>query len=136
MGSARTLASRKTLLGAAGLAVLLALFAVFPLVITNPLATTYGFDALIFVAAASAWNIFSGYSGYLSLGHAIFFGTGMYAVAIGARDWKLTGATVFALLPLAALVAGRSRCRSAWSPCGSGGTRSSWSRSPSSSSFS
>ena len=106
VGSARTLADRKTLLGAGGLGVLLALFAVFPLVFTNPLATTYGFDALIFVAAASAWNIFSGYSGYLSLGHAIFFGTGMYTVAIGARDWKLTGDTVFALLPLAALVAG------------------------------
>ena len=37
------------------------------------------FFALIFMTAASAWNIFSGYSGYLALGHAVFFGTGGYA---------------------------------------------------------
>jgi branched-chain amino acid transport system permease protein len=95
----------RTLLTSAGLVVLLAVFAIFPLVYSNPLATTYGFDALIFIAAASAWNIFSGYSGYLSLGHAVFFGSGMYTVAIGAQDWHLTGDAVFALLPLAAVVA-------------------------------
>ncbi len=85
--------------------VLLALFAIFPLVYSSPVATTYGIDALIFIACATAWNIFSGYSGYLSLGHAVFFGSGMYAVAIAARDWNLTGDAVFGLLPLAAVVA-------------------------------
>jgi branched-chain amino acid transport system permease protein len=98
-------AGRQRLPAAAGLAVLLAAFAVFPLVFSNPLATTYGFDTLIFIAAASAWNIFSGYSGYLSLGHAVFFGAGAYTVAIAARDWHLTGDSVFGLLPLAAVVA-------------------------------
>ena len=29
---------------------------------------------LIFMVATAAWNIFSGYSGYLALGHAVFFG--------------------------------------------------------------
>jgi branched-chain amino acid transport system permease protein len=57
------------------------------------------------VAAAAAWNIFSGYSGYISLGHAVFFGSGAYTVAILARDWHLTGDAVFALLPLAAVTA-------------------------------
>jgi branched-chain amino acid transport system permease protein len=84
----------------------LALLAAFPLVFTNGLVTTIGVDTLIFVAAAAAWNIFSGYSGYISLGHAVFFGTGAYTVAIAARDWHLTGDAVFALLPLAGLVAG------------------------------
>src|ERR1700689_4435292 len=60
---------------------------------------------LIFMASVSAWNIFSGYSGYLSLGHAVFFGTGAYAVGIIARDANVTGDTVFALLPLAGLIA-------------------------------
>ena len=96
---------RGPLLAAGGLAVLLAAAGLYPLVFSSPLATTYGFDALIFVAAASAWNMFSGYSGYLSLGHAVFFGTGVYTVAIGARDWHLTGDAVFGLLPLAAIVA-------------------------------
>ena len=86
-------------------AVVLALLAVFPLVFTNGLVTTIGVDAVIFVGAAAAWNIFSGYSGYISLGHAVFFGTGAYTVAVAARDWHLTGDAVFALLPLAGAVA-------------------------------
>jgi branched-chain amino acid transport system permease protein len=88
-----------------GALVLLAAVAFFPLVFTNALVTTIGVDTLIFVAAAAAWNIFSGYSGYISLGHAVFFGTGAYTVGIAARDWQLTGNAVFALLPLAAVVA-------------------------------
>jgi branched-chain amino acid transport system permease protein len=88
-----------------GALVLLAAIALFPLVFTNALVTTIGVDTLIFLAAAAAWNIFSGYSGYISLGHAVFFGSGAYTVGIAARDWQLTGTTVFALLPLAAVVA-------------------------------
>jgi branched-chain amino acid transport system permease protein len=83
----------------------LALLAIFPLVFTNGLVTTIAVDAVIFVGAAAAWNIFSGYSGYISLGHAVFFGTGAYTVAVAARDWHLTGDAVFALLPLAGVVA-------------------------------
>ena len=90
---------------AGGILVLLAAIAIFPLVFTNALVTTIAVDTLIFVAAASAWNIFSGYSGYISLGHAVFFGCGAYTVGIAARDWHLTGNAVFALIPLAAVVA-------------------------------
>jgi branched-chain amino acid transport system permease protein len=78
---------------------------VFPLVSSDLLVTTIGVDTLIFVAAAAAWNIFSGYSGYISLGHAVFFGCGGYAVGIVARDWNITGSAMFALLPLGAAVA-------------------------------
>ena len=35
----------------------------------------------------------------------MFFGSGAYTVAIAARDWHLTGDAVFALLPLAGVVA-------------------------------
>jgi branched-chain amino acid transport system permease protein len=91
-------------LRAAGVAVLLAAAVAFPLVFSNPVATNYGVFALIFVAVASAWNTFSGFSGYISLGHAVFFGSGAYALGIAARDWHVTGVTVFALLPLAAAV--------------------------------
>jgi branched-chain amino acid transport system permease protein len=88
-----------------GILVLFTALALFPLVFTNPLVTTIGVDTMIFVVAASAWNIFSGYSGYISLGHAVFFGVGAYTVAIAARDWNLLGTAVFWLLPLAAVVA-------------------------------
>jgi branched-chain amino acid transport system permease protein len=90
---------------AAGALAAVAALAVFPLLFTNGLVTTIGVDTMIFVGAASAWNIFSGYSGYLSLGHAVFFGSGAYTVAIAARDWQLTGNAVFWLLPLAGAVA-------------------------------
>jgi branched-chain amino acid transport system permease protein len=87
----------------AGVVVLLALALVFPVVDPSPVATNYGVYALIFVAVASAWNIFSGFSGYISLGHAVFFGSGAYTLGITARDWHVTGIGVFALLPLSAV---------------------------------
>ncbi|HKB32067.1 MAG TPA: branched-chain amino acid ABC transporter permease [Streptosporangiaceae bacterium] len=89
----------------AGIAALAAAAGVFPLVFTNPLVTEVGVYTLIFVAAAAGWNIFSGYSGYISLGHAVFFGSGAYFVGIAAKDWHLSGSGVFALLPLAGLLA-------------------------------
>ena len=88
-----------------GILALLAVTAAFPMVFTNPLVTTIGVETVIFGGAAIAWNIFSGYSGYISLGHAVFFGCGAYTVAVAARDWQLAGNAVFALLPLAGWVA-------------------------------
>jgi branched-chain amino acid transport system permease protein len=88
-----------------GTLVVLAIFVVFPLVFTNATVTTIAVDTLIFAGSAVAWNIFSGYSGYISLGQAVFFGAGAYTVGIAARAWHVTGDTVFALLPLAAAVA-------------------------------
>ena len=80
---------------------------VFPLLVTDPTATSIAVFTLVFMVSASAWNIFSGYSGYLALGHAVFFGCGGYAVALAARDWHVAGGwAVFALLPFGGLVAG------------------------------
>ena len=81
--------------------------AAFPQLDGNVTATTIAVYAAIFMVAATAWNIFSGYSGYLALGHAAFFGTGAYAVALAEQDWHVpAGWTVFALMPFAGLVAG------------------------------
>jgi branched-chain amino acid transport system permease protein len=74
--------------------------AVFPLVYTNALTTTYAIDTLIFVGGVVAWNMFSGYSGYISLGHAVFFGAGAYTVGLLALHHKVLGSTAFWLLPL------------------------------------
>jgi branched-chain amino acid transport system permease protein len=89
---------------ALGLVVLAAAVIAFPLLFSSPVVTNYAVYALIFAAVASAWNLFSGFSGYISLGQAVFFGSGAYAVGIAARDWHITGTGVFALLPLAAAV--------------------------------
>ena len=87
-------------------AVIAAIFVAFPLLVTDPTTTSIAFFALVFMVAASAWNVFSGYSGYLALGHAVFFGTGGYALAVAARDWHVAGGwPSFALLPFGGIVA-------------------------------
>jgi branched-chain amino acid transport system permease protein len=96
--------SRQRVLAGLAVVVLAAAAIVFPLVFSNPVVTNYAVYALIFVAVVSAWNVFSGFSGYISLGHAVFFGSGAYAVGIAARDWHVNGTGVFVLLPLAAAV--------------------------------
>jgi branched-chain amino acid transport system permease protein len=81
----------------------LAFGAVFPLLFSSPLTTTYAIDTLVFVGWVVAWNMFSGYTGYISLGHAVFFGSGGYAVALLALHQNLKGSVTFALLPLGGL---------------------------------
>jgi branched-chain amino acid transport system permease protein len=84
-----------------GVALALAALAVFPLVFTNPAVTTIAIFALLFMASAAAWNGFSGFSGYIALGHAAFFGTGAYTLAIVAQRLNLSaGISLFALVPL------------------------------------
>ncbi len=53
------------------------------------------------VILAMSWNILSGYSGYFSFGHGVFYGVGMYTTAAlaGKLDWPF-----LATLPLAALL--------------------------------
>jgi branched-chain amino acid transport system permease protein len=94
------------LLGAAGIVVVAVVVALFPVAVTDPTATSIAVFTLVFMVATVAWNLFSGYSGYLALGHAVFFGCGGYAVALAARDWHFKGGwDVFALLPFGGLVA-------------------------------
>src|SRR5205814_7801242 len=99
-----TRASRPGLVRAVLLALLVAVAAAFPQVFTNPAVTNYGVLALIFVTVASAWNIFSGNSGYISLGHAVFFGSGAYAAGLLAQHHSLVGGADFATLPFGGLV--------------------------------
>jgi len=85
----------------------LAILGVFPLVFSNPTTTTIAFYALIFMVSASAWNMFSGSSGYIALGHAVYFGCGAYALSLLANHLGVAaGWPVFALVPVAGIVAG------------------------------
>ncbi len=89
----------------AGLLALLAALIIFPQVFSNPAITTVAVFTLLFATAATAWNIFSGYTGYIALGHAAFFGIGSYAIALMCKDWKIPGGSLpFLLLPAAGLV--------------------------------
>ena len=88
-----------------GLIALLAASIAFPLVFPNPAVTTIAVFTLLYATSTVAWNIFSGYTGYIALGHAAFFGFGSYAMALMYTGWHIpTGYLPFLLLPLAGLI--------------------------------
>lgn len=85
--------------------IIVALFALFPVVVPNPVATGIGIWALLFMTAATCWGGFAGSTGYVSLGYAAFYGTGAYALALIVRGTGLAGSYwEFALAPVAGLV--------------------------------
>ncbi|GIX46897.1 MAG: branched-chain amino acid ABC transporter permease [Candidatus Tectimicrobiota bacterium] len=43
----------------------------------------------MFIALAESWNLLSGYTGYVSFGHVVFFGVGAYTTAITMTRWGL-----------------------------------------------
>lgn len=58
------------------------LLAIFPLVVASDYYRHVLIMALMWVVIGSAWNLLAGYTGQVSFGHAIFFGTGAYAAGI------------------------------------------------------
>ena len=86
--------------------VAVAAFALFPVVVTNPTYTAIGVYTLLFMACATSWNMFSGYSGYIALGSSVFYGVGAYTMALASIHWHMApGAAMFWLVPLGGLVA-------------------------------
>jgi branched-chain amino acid transport system permease protein len=78
----------------------------FPRVFSTPAVTSIAFFSVIFMASASAWNGFSGYSGYISIGHAVFFGSGAYTLALITLHLNLPGGYgIFWYVPVAGAVA-------------------------------
>jgi len=59
-----------------------------------------GFTLLTWIALTQSWTIFSGFAGYISLGHVVFFGLGGYFVAF---TWETL--PYWLSLPLASLIA-------------------------------
>ena len=94
------------ILKVAGLLALLAIAIIFPQVFSDPTVLGIAVFALIFAAAVTGWNIFAGYTGYIALGHGVFFGLGAYAMAILCQNWHIpAGYGAFLIVPLAGLVA-------------------------------
>lgn len=79
----------------------------FPFVFSNPATTSIAFFTVLYVAAASSWNLFSGYTGYMALGNAVFYGSGAYFIANVTNHLNLSGGIgIFAWVPVAGLFAG------------------------------
>src|ERR1700736_4213821 len=63
--------------------VVLAVFALFvPVIAPDPATTNIAVFTVMYIGLATAWNIMGGYTGYISLGHAAFFGFGAYALGL------------------------------------------------------
>ena len=61
-----------------------------------------GITILMWIAMTSGWNILGGYTGYISLGHNVFYGVGAYVGGIFLVEW---GISPFIAGPIAGLVA-------------------------------
>jgi branched-chain amino acid transport system permease protein len=91
-------------LGVAVLIVLAAAALIFPAVFHLPYHRDLAIKILLNATLAQAWNILAGYCGQVSLGHAVFFGTGAYTssvlqVQFGVNPWiGLVGGAAIAVV--------------------------------------
>jgi branched-chain amino acid transport system permease protein len=82
-------------------AVAFGILSAIPFGFTQPWVQNLFIFTLMYAALASAWNIIGGYSGYISLGHAAFFGIGAYAIGIAFTHVSIgSGYRPFYALPL------------------------------------
>jgi branched-chain amino acid transport system permease protein len=73
----------------------------FPFVVHAAWIVNIGVLTLMYAALATAWNLFSGYSGYISLGQVAFFGLGAYTLGIAFEHFGIgSGYNPFYALPL------------------------------------
>ena len=64
-----------------------AAFAVtYPLFAGAPYFVFAGALTIMYAGLATSWNLMAGFTGYVSLGHAAFFGIGAYFTGLVARD--------------------------------------------------
>ena len=90
----------------AAIVILIVMLAAFPCIEPEVYYLSFMFSVFMYVILASSWNFIGGYAGYLSFGHAAFFGIGAFATAKAASMFKLTPLlTMLASIPAGALAA-------------------------------
>jgi branched-chain amino acid transport system permease protein len=96
--------SRATAAGVARGAAFAAAGIAFPFVFHAAWIVNIGVLTLMYAALATAWNLFSGYTGYITLGQAAFFGLGAYTLGITFQHFGAgSGYNPFYALPLVGL---------------------------------
>jgi len=93
-----------------GAVVAVACCALLPLLV-GPYGLGIALNVLMWVALAESWAMFSGLSGYISLGHAVFYGVGAYVTVL---LWQLV--PLWLAIPLSGLGAGLLAVVLGW-PC-------------------
>lgn len=79
--------------------------AILPAFGTN-YAKTFVMQGLMSCVLASSWNLISGYTGYVSFGHAAFFGIGAYATGIAITRYHVDAPVAIAVAGAASALAG------------------------------
>ncbi|WP_212615951.1 branched-chain amino acid ABC transporter permease [Streptomyces zhaozhouensis] len=88
----------------AALAVGVALVLLFPELVPNAYVLSAGVIVASYACTATAWSFMGGFTGYVSLGHAAFFGMGAYGTGILIRDLSLQPFLAWLLSGLIVLV--------------------------------
>jgi branched-chain amino acid transport system permease protein len=91
----------------AGVVVVLGIAFLVPAIAPDPATTNIAVFTVMYIGLATAWNIMGGYTGYISLGHAAFFGFGAYALGLMVSHLGMAaGYAPFLLVPVAGLLTG------------------------------
>jgi branched-chain amino acid transport system permease protein len=90
---------------ALALVLLLIVAVAFPAISPDASTTNIAVFTLMYVGLATAWNIMGGYTGYISLGHAGFFGFGSYSLGLLLARLGIEGGyTPFLFVPVAGIL--------------------------------
>lgn len=90
-------------LGALAIVIIVALL--LPVFASDPATTNTAVFVAMYVGLATAWNIMGGYTGYISLGHAAFFGFGAYAFGLVLAHLGIAGGyEPFLFVPVAGVL--------------------------------
>src|SRR6202171_2810660 len=96
---------RGAALKALGLVVLAVFALILPVIAPDPATTNIAVFTVMYVGLATAWNIMGGYTGYISLGHAAFFGFGAYALGLLLSHFGIeAGFQPFFFVPVAGVL--------------------------------
>jgi branched-chain amino acid transport system permease protein len=99
----RLMTSTPVKLGALAVVIVLALL--LPVFASDPATTNTAVFVAMYVGLATAWNIMGGYTGYISLGHAAFFGFGAYAFGLVLAHLGVAGGyEPFLFVPVAGIL--------------------------------
>jgi branched-chain amino acid transport system permease protein len=83
---------------------------ILPQFLSNAYQIKIATDTLVYMGLGVSWALFSGYSGYISFGHAAFFGLGAYVTGLGTQRHGLgliAGlGLAFVIVGIAALLVG------------------------------
>ena len=92
----------RRLLMAVGLLLMIGFAVSLPAISPDSATTNIAVFTVMYAGLATAWNIMGGYTGYISLGHAGFFGFGAYSLGLMLAKFGVEGGyEPFLFIPLA-----------------------------------